>query len=109
MRMPVPKRAIMMSPARTTASTAVVRKSGSSRSPLGVGLAPRFDHADLHAAFGRALEVTSSMKLRIRKMPRPLAFQQVLRRQRIGDVLGVEARALIADADVERGAPASAS
>ena len=42
---------------------------------------------------------TSSMKLRMRKMPRPLRLQEVFGGQRIGDRLRIEALALVAHAN----------
>ena len=46
---------------------------------------------------GTFCSTTSSMKLRMRKMPRPLRLQDVLGRQRVGDLLGLEALALVLD------------
>src|SRR5258706_16067980 len=57
----VPRPAICMSPARTTASMAVVRKIGrnGTQSSLGgvAGGQHAFDHAHFHAALGRALQL----------------------------------------------------
>ena len=44
---------------------------------------------------------TSSMKLRMKKMPAAAGLQDVLGGERIGDFLGVEALALVEDADDE--------
>ena len=41
------------------------------------------------------------MKLRMRKMPRPLRLEDVLGRQRIGDFFGIEPFALVFDANDE--------
>ena len=52
---------------------------------------------------GARCSCTSSMKLRMRKMPRPLDFSRFSGVERIGQRLGIEAFALIADAIDELG------
>ena len=48
---------------------------------------------------GAAQGCTSSMKLRMKKMPRPLDLRRFSGRERIGDFLGLEALALVEHAD----------
>ena len=67
-----------MSPARTTASTAVARNSGSVRGawpPASRGVKRFTIRTSMPPPFARAI-CTSSMKLRMKKMPRPLDFRR---------------------------------
>src|ERR1044071_6731239 len=116
-----PKRAICMSPARTTASMAVVRKSGLNigRSPNGersnggwsgldgsVGGASglhAFDHADFHAAFRHALQLHVVHEVADQENAAAAGFQEVFGSERVGHFFGVEAFALVANADAQFG------
>ncbi len=64
--------AICRSPARTTASMAVVRKSGCEHSGVGGRGWTRLTMRISMPPSGARCSCTSSMKLRMRKMPRPL-------------------------------------
>ncbi len=87
-----------MSPARTTASIAVARKMRIGAHDAGAA-STRFTIRISMPPPGTFCRRTSSMKLRMRKMPRPLRLQEVLGRQGIGDFLGLEALALVLDPD----------
>ena len=95
---------------------AVVRKSGSGgigrgrrqawADPLRAGGLRRrhaLDHPDLHAAFGRALQLHVVHEVANQEDAAAARLQQVLGRERIGDFLGIEAVALVADADTQLG------
>src|SRR3954463_9726241 len=106
----VPKRCIITSPARTTASTAVVRNRGldigggvgcSGLRVGGAGGLHAFHHAHLHAAFRCALQDHFVHETANQEDAAAAALQQVLRRERVGDLLGIEAFALVADPDGE--------
>src|SRR5258708_22865576 len=98
----LPNRASCMSPARTTASTAVVRKRADSagdnvsRVP---GLRHTLQHLDLHPALRRALEPDVVHEVANEKDAAAARLEEVFLRQRIGDFLGFEALALVADAN----------
>src|SRR5581483_11999810 len=116
-----PKRFIWSSPALTTASMAVVRKrgsggitEGSGRAPAsgaggavrvagGVGRVHALHHPDFHAALGRPLQLDIVHEAANEKDAASARFQQVFRRERIGDFLGIEPGALVPDADAQRG------
>src|SRR5689334_5806525 len=89
-----PNRAICRSPARTTASMAVVRKRG-----LGATRLHALDHPDFHPAFRRALQPHVVHEVADEEDAAAARLEQVLRRERIREVLGIEAFALIAHAD----------
>src|SRR5439155_6006915 len=104
----LPNRASCMSPARTTASTAVVRKRADSagdnvsRAPAGPWVSSRLDalgHADFHPAFRRALQLDVVHEVADQEDAAAARLEEVLGRQRIGDRLRLEAFALIADAN----------
>src|SRR5262245_42225325 len=94
MRMVCPNRAICRSPARTTASTAVVRNSG-----LTATRQDALQHADLHAAFRRPLKLDVVHEVADEEDPTAARLQQVLGRQRIRHRFGIESLALIAHAN----------
>src|SRR5215203_3239698 len=103
MRTALPALASIMSPARTTASTAVVRNSGLSgirsgghRTAGAHGL-PALDHPHLHATLRGAMEIDFVHEVADEKNAAPAAFQEIFRRQRIGHGLGVKPLSLIAD------------
>src|SRR5262245_30301901 len=96
-----PTRAIIMSPARTTASTAVDRNRGSTERSGQERVVPRvslyaFDHADFHPAVRDALEIDFVHEVPDQKDASPAALQQILRRQRIRHRFWIEALALVA-------------
>jgi hypothetical protein len=99
-----------MSPARTTASTAVVRNSGSAftqawTGPVGGGISRlhALDHADFHAAFRRALQLHVVHEVPDEENAAAARLQQVFGGQRVGDFFGIESIALVADADAQLG------
>src|SRR5262249_15238445 len=94
--MSCPSCAICMSPARTTASMAVVRNRG-----LDVTRLDALHHPNLHAAFWRALQLHVVHEVSNEEDAAAARLEQILRREWIGDRLGVEAFALIAHADQE--------
>ena len=86
---------------------AVVRKSGSV-GPLRLWnrrrrLAHALDHADFHAAFRRALQLHVVHEVADEEDAAAARLEQVLRRERVGDRLRIEAFALIADANHQLG------
>src|SRR6185437_11863533 len=85
-----PKRSICIAPARVTASTAVARKIGSGRAMH------TLDHPDLHAAFGRSVEVDDIHEVADDENPAPAPLQQVFRRERIFEGIGIEAGTFVA-------------
>src|SRR5471032_1151288 len=91
----VPNFAICMSPARTTASMAVVSHNG---------LCDRLgflDHADFHPALRRALQLHVVHEVADEENTAAAGFQEVVGVERVGDQVGVEALALIPDANRE--------
>src|SRR3954462_8527148 len=96
--MSCPNRAICKSPARTTASTAVERYSG-----LDATRQHALDHLDLHAAFGRALQVNGIHEIADQEDAAAARLQEILRRQRIRNLRRLEALALIAHLDRQLG------
>src|SRR4051794_1939657 len=98
----LPKCDIITSPARVTASTAVVRSGESGMSLRVDGAACRLralDHADLHPTPRRALQLHVVHEAADEEDAAAARLQQVLRRQRIRERLRVEARALIPHPD----------
>ena len=81
-----------MSPARTTISTAVARKTGSGAHEASARRRRRFDHPDFHAALGRRLQRHFVHVVADEEDAAAAGLQDVLGRERIGDVFGVEAR-----------------
>src|SRR5262245_12712823 len=106
-----PKCAICRSPARTTASTAVVRKSGSTgmdRTALrpsrygvvrSVGGLDALHHPYLHSTLRCALQLHVVHEIADEKDAAAARLEKVFRGERVGDGLGVESLPLIADAD----------
>ena len=60
-------------------------------------------HADFHAALGRPLQLHVVHEAAHEEDAAAARLQDVLGRERIGDVVGIEAFALVADADDELG------
>src|SRR6185436_1647145 len=87
-----------MAPALTTAWTAVARKRGEIASATGPQL---LHHADLHAAAGRPRELHVVHEAAHEEDAAAARFEDVLGRERIGDLAGIEAFALVDDADRE--------
>src|SRR5260370_35605651 len=86
-----------MSPARTTASTAVVRKrpdSAGDNVSRGPGVRHALQHLDLHPALRRAPEPDVVHEVANEKDAAAARLEEVLRRQGIGNFLGLEAFAL---------------
>ena len=67
----------------------------------GAGGLRALDHADLHAAFRRALQLDVVHEVADEEDAAAARLQQVFGRQRIGHLFGIEAFALIADADCQ--------
>src|SRR5262245_37328431 len=98
-RTPVPNRAICISPARTTASTAVARNRGSGGG--GTGALDLLHHVDLHPALRTALQDDFVHEVADEENAAAAALEDVLGRQRIRDLLGIEPFALVAHANDE--------
>src|SRR5262245_24242813 len=108
MRMSRPSDASCSSPARITASMAVARKTGGSAPSPGLwgasGSATRrkiLDHAHFHPALGRASEAHVVHEAAHEKDAAAARLEQVLGRERVGDLLGIEPFALIEHPDDE--------
>src|SRR5262245_9656890 len=91
-RMSRPRLAICRSPACRTASMAVARNSGGRGSATSGQL---LDHAHFHTPFRRAPERHVVHEAAHEEDAAAARLEQVLRRQRIGDLLGVEAFTLV--------------
>src|SRR5262245_7765733 len=101
-----PTRAIIISPARTTTSTAVVKNNGSTvNSGSGEeGIARPIErhtlhHADFHPALRRALKLDFVHEIADQEDAASAALEQVFRCQRVRDLVGIEALPLIAHAN----------
>src|SRR5688572_26432800 len=108
MRMSRPSEASCSSPARITASIAVARKTGAGPPPPGLrgadGSATRrevLDHAHFHASLGGPPEAHIVHEAAHEEDAATARFQQVLGRERVGDLLRVESFALIEHPDDE--------
>src|SRR3954468_18571243 len=91
--------AICMAPALMTAWTAVARKSGD-------GSATRrqlLHHADFHAPFGSASQLHVVHEAAHEKDAASAGLQDVLRREWIGDAVGLEAFPLVLDPNDQLG------
>src|SRR5688572_19894742 len=95
-RMSPPNRASCTSPARITASIAVARNWGGTASATGRQL---LDHAHFHAPFVSAPKSHVVHEVAHEKDAASARFEDVLGRQRIGDLFGIEALALVEDPD----------
>src|SRR6476661_3038271 len=91
-RIAPPKCAIWISPARMTDSTAVARKTGGSGSGTGRQL---LDHAHFHAALRCAAQHDVVHETAHEEDAPPAGLEDVLRGQRIGDLLRLEPLSLI--------------
>src|SRR6185369_311253 len=89
-----------IAPALITAWTAVARNSGGYASAIGRQL---LHHADFHPALGRAIELDVVHEAAHEEDAAAARFENVFRRERIRDVLRLEALALIGHADDELG------
>src|SRR5262245_2505026 len=87
-----------IAPALMTAWTAVARNFGAIASGTGAQL---LHHADFHASARRARELHVVHEAAHEEDPAPARLQDVLGRERIGDGVGIEALALIGDANDE--------
>src|SRR5215471_1098266 len=87
-----------IAPALTTAWTAVARNLGEIASATGPQL---LHHADFHAATGRSRELHVVHEAAHEEDAAPARLEDVLGRQRIGDLAGIEAFAFVGDADDE--------
>src|SRR5258706_12216208 len=100
-----PKCSICTAPARTTASTAVARKSGLTGNS-GVGGCRRarlgaLGHANLHAAFGGAAEFHAVHEIADKDDAAAARLEQVFGGERVGHFLRLEALAFVADANLQ--------
>src|SRR5262245_4360128 len=94
-RMSWPKRAICASPARVTASIAVVRKTGSGASDTSRRRGELLHHAHFHPAFAAAVQGDVVHEAAHEEDAAAARLEQILRRERIGDHLRIESFALI--------------
>src|SRR5512145_241698 len=94
-----------MAPARRTISTAVARKTGSGKSAALRSLVLRsLHHSQFHAALGRALQHELVHEAADQEDAPATAFEQVLRREAVGQRRGVEAGALVTYANQDTAA-----
>src|SRR4029450_12418439 len=98
-----PKCAICRSPACTTASMAVARRSGSSTRRRTSGAGGRglnaLHHPDFHAAFRRPLQLHVVHEVADQEDAAAARLEEVLGIERVRDRLGVEPFALVAHAN----------
>ena len=92
--------AICMAPALITAWTAVARKTEEAIRPPARQL---LHHADFHAALRRALQLHVVHEAAHEEDAAAARLQHVLGRERVGDLVGLEAFALVGHADDQLG------